>query len=66
MTSGLIYWTTAALCNPIPPAISLKKQAIQKPMFAGLPKYTSNTDIIPIRPPAKIIPFFSFHICYLL
>src|SRR5699024_3877522 len=58
--SGLMYCTTSALCNPIPPAVSRKKQAIQKPMFPRFPKCTSRTDIIPTNPPPIIIPLFPF------
>ena len=36
--SGRIYWTVAVECKPKPPAVSRKKQAIQKPIFIGLPK----------------------------
>jgi hypothetical protein len=37
-SSGLMYCTTAALCNPRAPAVSLLKHATQMPMLAGLPR----------------------------
>ena len=59
--SGRTYWTTSALCKPTAPAISLMKQAMQNPMFAGLPIFTNNTDAIPTIRPVKIIPLLSFN-----
>ncbi len=38
MISGRMYCTTAARCSPTPPAMSRRKQAMQKPMFSGLPR----------------------------
>ena len=59
MISGRMYCTTAALCRPTPPAISRIKQAIQKPMFAGLPKKVSATARIPTTAPPPMSHFFS-------
>jgi hypothetical protein len=58
--SGRRYWTTAARCNPSPPAISLRKQAMQKPILAGLPCKTRKTAIMPNNTPAVMIGYFSF------
>ena len=66
MTSGRIYCTTAALCNFNEPAMSRKKQAIQKPIFPGFPNLTNTTAAIPINAPVNatmkcfFIPFLRF------
>ena len=49
MISGRTYCTFAALCSPQAPAMSRRKQAMQKPMFAGLP---SSVSTIAARPTA--------------
>ena len=50
--SGRIYCTASALCSPSPPAVSLMKQARQKPILAGFPSSTKATEMIPMIPPA--------------
>ena len=60
--SGRMYCTAAAEWNPSAPVVSLIKQAIQKPMFAGLPKKTSPTAMAPIISPATMIRMVSFFV----
>ena len=60
MISGRTYCTMAAPCIPTPPAMSRMKQAMQKPMFLGLPSITSTTAITPTRPPPMSRFLFSF------
>ena len=66
MISGRMYCTTPAWCIPRLPAVSRRKQAMQKPMFLGLPKCTSTTAITPMMSPVRIIHivflFFTFFI----
>ena len=52
--SGRMYCTTSARCKPSAPVISLRKQAAQKPMLAGLPHLTSNEARTPKTSPEKI------------
>ena len=52
MTSGRIYCTASARCNPRPPAVSRIKHARQNPIFAGFPSNTNATEMIPMIPPA--------------
>ena len=54
MISGRMYCTMAARCIPTPPAMSRRKQAIQKPIFTGLPRATSTTEAMPTTSPARI------------
>ena len=58
--SGRIYCTAAALWNPSAPVVSRRKQAMQNPMFAGFPKYTSATAMIPMMIPAPMMNGVSF------
>ena len=51
--SGLTYCTTPAECNFKPPAVSLIKQAMQKPMFAGLPSFSKTKAATAMTRPAK-------------
>ena len=64
MISGRIYCTAAALWSPRAPEVSLRKHAMQKPMFTGLPKNTSIAAIRPMTTPAAAITVFSFFICF--
>ncbi|MBR5217592.1 MAG: chloride channel protein, partial [Oscillospiraceae bacterium] len=41
--SGRMYCTLAALCSPSAPAMSRSKQAMQKPILAGLPSFCSSS-----------------------
>ena len=62
MISGRMYWTFAAPCRPRPPAMSRSKQAMQKPMFAGLPKALSAKAAMPTATPASTTNQFTFFI----
>ena len=61
--SGRAYCTTGAVWSLRAPVVSLKKQAIQKPMLAGLPYLTRSTAAAPTTSPVMIIRvLFSFFI----
>ena len=61
--SGRTYCTTGAVWSLRAPVVSLKKQAIQKPMLAGLPYLTRSTAAAPTTSPVMIIRvLFSFFI----
>ena len=60
MISGRTYCTGAALCSPHAPAISRRKQAMQKPMLAGFPKNVSSTAASPTAAPANTTNQFTF------
>ena len=62
LISGRIYCTALAACSPRPPAVSRKKQAIHRPMLAGLPKNTNIAAIRPITAPVATIVTCSFFI----
>ena len=50
--SGRTYCTFAAECRPQAPAMSRRKQAMQKPMFDGFPSSVSTTAAAPTARPA--------------
>ena len=52
MISGRTYCTLAAPCIPTAPVMSRRKQAMQKPMLAGLPRWVSTTAARPTTAPA--------------
>ena len=60
--SGRTYCTLSAPCIPKAPVMSRRKQAMQKPMLAGLPKAVSSTAASPTAPPAKTTNQFTFFI----
>ena len=62
MISGRMYWTLAAEWSPSAPAVSRRKQAMQKPIFTGLPRSTRRAARTPMRAPAARIVIFSFFI----
>lgn len=58
MISGRMYCTLAALWSPRAPAMSRRKQAMQKPMFLGLPEAVRIRAAMPTATPAaKINPY---------
>ena len=52
MISGRTYCTLAAPCIPTAPVMSRRKQAMQNPMLAGLPRWVSTTAARPTTAPA--------------
>ena len=60
MISGRTYCTLAAECRPTAPAISRSKQAMQKPMLAGLPSAVSTSAAMPMTTPVRMTNRFSF------
>ena len=62
MISGRIYCTAAARCRPRPPAVSRRKQAMQKPMFVGLPSAVKMSAARPTAAPAIMTPRCTFFI----
>ena len=60
--SGRTYCTFAAPCRLHAPAMSLRKQAMQKPMLAGLPSAVSSTAARPTSAPAMTTIQFTFFI----
>jgi hypothetical protein len=63
--SGLMYWTTAARCSPMAPAISLSKHATQIPILAGFPNFCKRVANIPMRAPTTIIPHLEAKIFFM-
>ena len=55
MISGRTYWTAAALCSPAAPAMSRRKQAMQKPMFLGFPAAVRTRAAMPTAAPVSRI-----------
>ena len=55
MISGRTYWTAAALCSPAAPAMSRRKQAMQKPMFFGFPAAVRTRAAMPTAAPVSRI-----------
>ena len=53
--SGRMYCTFAALWSPRAPAMSRRKQAMQKPMFFGLPEAVSTRAAMPTATPVTRI-----------
>ena len=62
MISGRTYCTLAALCRPQAPAVSRRKQAMQKPMLAGLPIAVRMRAARPTATPARTTPQWIFFI----
>ena len=60
MISGRTYCTLAALCIPTAPEMSRRKQAIQNPMLAGLPRWVSTTAARPTTAPAMTTTQLTF------
>ena len=64
--SGLKYWTIAAECSFIEPAVSRIKQAIQSAMLAGFPRNASAAAAIPrITPRPSLVVKLLLFISYL-
>ena len=64
--SGLKYWTIAAECSFIEPAVSRIKQAIQSAMLAGFPRSASAAAAIPrIAPRPSLVVKLLLFISYL-
>ena len=53
--SGRKYCTTSAPCRPRAPAVSRRKQAMQKPMLPGLPCAPKTSAAMPITSPVTRI-----------
>ena len=62
MISGRTYCTLAALCRPQAPAVSRRKQAMQKPILAGLPIAVRMRAARPTATPARTTPQWIFFI----
>ena len=60
MISGRTYCTLAAPCIPTAPVMSRRKQAMQNPMLAGLPRWVSTTAARPTTAPAMTTTQLTF------